>query len=207
MEHLLLRPSSQNEGSVTDESIADLSFLELANADGQIAPHSIYRGHMTLVICGWSNLQWTGYVFSQADKDNLNTEDIDELKGHFLTSEYGFDFNTPPQSIKTWDARRYWLRLVAHRIQYVLREWLYLVRTVEEGVEAWVSSHFYILIRPRLRRYRNHKTLATVVQIRTLSLLIISKDLWTRPSKRCSFCASCVTRSQPRFELTIASPN
>ncbi|EUC36893.1 hypothetical protein COCCADRAFT_33883 [Bipolaris zeicola 26-R-13] len=140
MEHLLLRPSSQNEGSVTDESIADLSFLELANADGQIAPHSIYRGHMTLVICGWSNLQWTGYVFSQADKDNLNTEDMDELKGHFLTSEYGFDFNTPPQSIKTWDARRYWLRLVAHRIQYVLREWLYLVRTVEEGVEAWKSQ-------------------------------------------------------------------
>lgn len=140
MEHLLLRPSSQTEGSVTDESVADLSFLELADADGLIVPYSLYREHMTLVICGWSNMQWTGYVFTQADKDNLNIEDMDELKGNFLASEYGFDFTAPPQSILTWDARSYWLRLVAHRSQYVLREWLYLVRTVEEGVEAWKSQ-------------------------------------------------------------------
>ncbi|XP_014561612.1 hypothetical protein COCVIDRAFT_33601 [Bipolaris victoriae FI3] len=140
MEHLLLRPSSQNEGSVTDDSIADLSFLELADGNGQIVPHSLYRGHMTLVICGWSNMQWTGYVFTQADNDGLDNKDIDKLKGHFLTSEYGFDFATPPQSVQTWDARRYWLRLVAHRSQYVLQEWLYLIRTVEEGVEAWKSQ-------------------------------------------------------------------
>lgn len=207
MEHLLLRPSSQTEGSVTDESVADLSFLELADADGLIVPYSLYREHMTLVICGWSNMQWTGYVFTQADKDNLNIEDMDELKGNFLASEYGFDFTAPPQSILTWDARSYWLRLVAHRSQYVLREWLYLVRTVEEGVEAWVSSLLYISVRPRLRRYRNRKTLVTVVQLKTLYLPMISKDLWTRPSRRCSFCADWVTRFQPRSELTTASAN
>jgi hypothetical protein len=142
MAHLLLRQSNQTAGSVTDGSVADLSFLELANADGQIVPHSIYQGHMSLVICGWSNLQWTGYVLTRADNDDLDVEDIDEFRGHFLTSEYGFDFGTSPQSAKTWDAREYWLRLVAHRSQYVLQEWLYLVRTVEDGVEAWVCSSF-----------------------------------------------------------------
>ncbi|EUC40142.1 hypothetical protein COCMIDRAFT_41480 [Bipolaris oryzae ATCC 44560] len=140
MAHLLLRPSNQNGSSVTDDSIVDLSFLELANADGQIVPHSLHRGHMTLVICGWSDLQWTGYVFTQVDNDDLDIEEIDEFKGHFLTSEYGFDLTTPSQSITVRDARRYWLRLVAHRIQYVLQKWLYLVRTIEEGVERWKSQ-------------------------------------------------------------------
>ncbi|EMD90963.1 hypothetical protein COCC4DRAFT_135910 [Bipolaris maydis ATCC 48331] len=140
MIHIRLKPPYQNGRPVTDDSVVDLSFLELADADGHIVPHSMYWGHITLVIGGWSNTQWTGYVFNQADKDELDTEDIDELKRHFLISEYGFDFATPPQSVKFWEVRRYWLRLVAHCSQYVLQEWLYLVRTVEEGVEAWKSQ-------------------------------------------------------------------
>ncbi|CAN9390927.1 unnamed protein product [Alternaria alternata] len=144
MAHLLLRKSLQivdlagsREEVGKTGPLLDLAFLELADSDGKVAPHSIYQGHMSVVICGWSNLQWTGYAFTKADNDDLDEEDQEELRGHFLTSLYGFDFCQPRESANCWDARRYWLRLVAHRCQYVLREWLYLVRTVEEGVESW----------------------------------------------------------------------
>ncbi|CAN9133224.1 unnamed protein product [Alternaria alternata] len=142
--HLLLRKSPEivglaggHEEDGKTGSLLDLAFLELGDSDGKVAPHSIYQGHMSVVICGWSNLQWTGYAFTKADNDGLDEEDQEDLKGHFLTSLYGFDFGLPRGSANCWDARRYWLRLVAHRCQYVLREWLYLVRTIEEGVELW----------------------------------------------------------------------
>jgi hypothetical protein len=149
MAHLLLRKLPQitdiaagSEDVDKTGSLLDLSFLELVGHDGNVAPHSIYQGHMSVVICGWSNLQWTGYVFTKADNDDLDEEDEDEFRGHFLTSQYGLDFVLPRQSTHCWDARRYWLRLVAHRCQYVLREWLYLVHTILYGVESWVCMNF-----------------------------------------------------------------
>ena len=125
--------------SETDDSVANLSFLDLANADGHIIPHSIYQGHMSLVICGWSDLQWTGYAFTQDENSNKEVVKSDERREN-LVFQHGFDFNTPAKSVKLWDARRYWLRLVAHRSQYILREGLCLVRTIEEGIETWVCS-------------------------------------------------------------------
>ncbi|KAL1793160.1 hypothetical protein ACET3X_008142 [Alternaria dauci] len=145
--HLLLRKSSLlvdraagYENIDRTGPFLDLTFLELEDSDGKVAPHSIYQGHMSVVICGWSNFQWTGYAFTKADNDDLDDEDEDEFRGHFLTSLYGFDFATPQGSANCWDARRYWLRLVAHRCQYVLREWLYLVRTIQEGVDSWKAD-------------------------------------------------------------------
>jgi hypothetical protein len=99
---------------------------------------------MSIVICGWSNTQWTGYVFTNGDDEDAE-EEADELRGFFLTTEYGFDFSTSQDHAQTWDARRYWLRLVAHRCQQVLSEWRYLVLTVEEGVESWVRHPHRVL--------------------------------------------------------------
>lgn len=133
MPHLLLRPSPQAAGPNNEDSIADVSFLNLANATGEVFPHLIYRGHISLVICGWSDLQWTGYTFNRNNNVDLNLEEIDKVR-KCLYSEHGFDFATPSQSAQTRDARRYWLRLIAHRSQYVLRQWQYLVQTIEEGI-------------------------------------------------------------------------
>lgn len=144
MAHLLLRQSPQTADPATDGSISNLSFLNLTNAEGQIVPHSIYQGHMSLVICGWSNLQWTGYSFARDDNSDLEIGETDQLRRH-LASEYGFDFATPAQSAQPLDARSYWLHLVAHRTQHVLREWLCLIRTIEEGVETWVCLWFVCL--------------------------------------------------------------
>jgi hypothetical protein len=145
MAHLLLRKLPQTADLAASRkevdktgSLLDLSFLKLADRDGKTAPHAIYQGHMSVVICGWSDLQWTGYAFTKADNDDLEEEDEDELKGQFLTCLYGFDFGLSPETASCWEARRYWLRLIAHRCQHVLREWLYLVHTIEEGVESWV---------------------------------------------------------------------
>jgi hypothetical protein len=169
MAHLLLRKSLQivdlagsREEVGKTGPLLDLAFLELADSDGKVAPHSIYQGHMSVVICGWSNLQWTGYAFTKADNDDLDEEDQEELRGHFLTSLYGFDFCLPRESANCWDARRYWLRLVAHRCQYVLREWLYLVRTVEEGVEHnRPASHALRLSRSRKKKIHAAAILAS----------------------------------------------
>jgi hypothetical protein len=149
MAHLLLRgptdavnPDTGVSNHVGAASLVDLSFLGLVDSKGNVSPHSIYQGHMSVVICGWSDSQWTGYTFTNTDNDDIDDEELDEMRGHFLTTEYGFDFATPRDCAQTWDARRYWLRIVAHRCQHVLKEWLYLVHTVEEGVEAWVCTSF-----------------------------------------------------------------
>jgi hypothetical protein len=137
-------PDSGETHSARGGSLIDLSFLHLSDTDGTTSRHAISHRHMSVVICGWSNTQWTGYVFTSGDDEDAE-EEVDELRGPFLTTEYGFDFSTTQDRAQTWDARRYWLRLVAHRCQHVLSEWRYLVLTIEEGVESWVCQPLRVL--------------------------------------------------------------
>ena len=143
--HLILRQTETastcaDSSTTSSESLVDLSFLQLESSSGKTAPHSIYQAHDSVVFCGWSNAQWTGYVFTNTGHNALPyaDEEDEEIPGA-LDIDYGFDFDL---GRKIWDAREYWLRIVAFRCQLVWREWFYLVRTVEEAIETWVGHIF-----------------------------------------------------------------
>ena len=120
----------------------DLPFLSLQSTSGSIVPHAVYQAHVSIVICGWSDTQWTGYTFSNTGLGDMpyDEEDVDEdsPRQDYFASENGYDTFMNADKPE-WDARKYWLRLVSARCKSVLQEWTYLVRTIEDGVETWVS--------------------------------------------------------------------
>jgi hypothetical protein len=45
---------------------------------------------------------------------------------------------SPEADIPLWDPRIYYLRIVQIRLDRVLREWFWLVKTVNNAVKQWV---------------------------------------------------------------------
>lgn len=148
--HLVLREtiplsevSSDKSLRETERPFADSSFLNLRTSSGKFSAHSIHQAHDSLVISGTSNLEWTGFVISNKGYDDpTRDEEEDDMnkmeRECWLSFEYGFFYSTV-QGSQLWDAREYWLRIVAIRCRLASHKWEYLVRTVEEGIEVWVS--------------------------------------------------------------------
>jgi hypothetical protein len=131
------------DGSRT--AIADLSFLTPRASSGSTVQYMIYQAHISVVICGWSNTQWTGYAFTKTGLQDEAAQEYDEgepnpdLFAADRDDDYVKDADYP-----TWDARTYWLQIVAIRCQLILKEWTYLVHTIEERVHALVSHKFHL---------------------------------------------------------------
>lgn len=140
------------DGASVDEganlSSVDLSFLDLGLSSSANTFYSIDQAQISIVVCGWSNTHWTGYAFAntgsrknlyeESDEEEDDDEDCREdtvFKQDLFAAEDGFDFAMHVQT-KKWDARRYWLRIVAIRCRSILQEWQFLVHSLEEGIES-----------------------------------------------------------------------
>ncbi|KAH9860765.1 hypothetical protein J1614_012098 [Plenodomus biglobosus] len=139
------------DGASVDEganlSSVDLSFLDLGPSSSANTSYSIDQAQISIVVCGWSNTHWTGYAFantgsrknlyeeSDQEEDDENCGEDTVFKQDLFAAEDGFDFATHVQT-KKWDARRYWLRIVAIRCRSILQEWQFLVHSLEEGIES-----------------------------------------------------------------------
>ena len=90
-------------------------------------------------MCGWSNNQWVGYAFANTGLPETPFEEQgeDEPKRDLFAAERDDDYIKDADA-PTWDARRYWLQVVAIRCELVLREWTFLVHTIEERIKHWV---------------------------------------------------------------------
>ncbi|KAH7401888.1 hypothetical protein DE146DRAFT_444682 [Phaeosphaeria sp. MPI-PUGE-AT-0046c] len=96
---------------------------------------STYKQHMHSAIIHRGSLisllKAICHQFTQTQQAN-DTED--ELRLDFFAADrdadYVKDANKP-----IWDARTYWLQIVAIRCQLILKEWLYMVHTIEERME------------------------------------------------------------------------
>ena len=133
----------RSKKAARDSSI-DISFLDLESSCGPSSSrYHVRKANISIVTCGWSNTQWTSYAFANTRPEEEGDEEEEEedyelFKQDFFAAEDGLDYAMDANRAE-WDARRYWLRIVAIRCQLVLKEWQYLVHTIEEGIEAWVS--------------------------------------------------------------------
>jgi len=152
--YLVLRkvdPSPTENAEAAEHETRNTPLVNLAWLDVQSSSDSVSRGHVieeaniSVVVCGWSNTQWTGYAFAntrveaEEEEDNDSEEETEDIpQQDFLAAEDGLDYVLDANNPE-WDARKYWLRVLSVRCQLVWKEWQYLVRTVEDAISAWVS--------------------------------------------------------------------
>jgi hypothetical protein len=155
-------PGATSAGDAgTSESIADLSFFTSGHLLSQSpSEYAISQAHITIVVSGPSNTQWTGYAFSSTglgrdqDEGEYEGDNEDECKSDFFAADRDDDYIIDAD-IPEWDARKYWLRTVAIRCDLVLKEWLYLVYTIEERLQALVRHHPHLQFGPLTRKRAN----------------------------------------------------
>jgi hypothetical protein len=138
--HLILREDSCDPKAGTSKPTSnDLSFLKPGNSSGSSSTYKIRQAHISVVLCGWGNTRWTGYAFANTGLDAQPALDHDEDEPNMdyfaadRDDDYIKDADRP-----IWDAREYWLQIVAIRCQLILKEWVYLVRTIQECTQQWV---------------------------------------------------------------------
>jgi hypothetical protein len=125
----------------------DVTFLN----DNTFGRDLIYQAHISIVICIWNRSTWTGYRFSNqhpiktdeslGDKDDGSEGDEedgeDDLPKEDIFVPDGFDEFMSDRAI--WDPRMYFSHVAAIWISFVLREYIHVIRTLEERVKAKVS--------------------------------------------------------------------
>jgi hypothetical protein len=145
---------SQTTGTNFDASFLNLHCTQHQNRVCSCR-HIIRESQISVVICGWDNQNWVGWGLFNTFSDPTDEFDPEDERivseDYYATDgEHGpvIDANDP-----IWDPRRYWLRIVDIRVQLVLKEWSWLVRNIEAGVNAWVSvpilSSYHVLMSSR----------------------------------------------------------
>lgn len=144
--HLILRKPAacknlDNNAGVHRSPVVDLNFLGVGDSTVENSLAYVYQAHISVVVCGWSSNQWTGYAIANTglpEEEFEAQEEYGPKRDPFVadrSDDYVKDADAPE-----WDARRYWLQTVAIRCELILKEWIFLVRSVEEGIERWVSA-------------------------------------------------------------------
>jgi hypothetical protein len=117
----------------------------------------IHESHISLALCAWDHTKWTVYAFSKPcpervlpegeNEDNAasndgeeNDDDDDDVFSteDILAPDNGAHNLSADQTI--WDPRKYFTRTAATWVALVLREYMYLVQTLDANVRAWVSQ-------------------------------------------------------------------
>jgi hypothetical protein len=153
---------SDNHAEKDTNRWTDLPFFEsLGSSIGSNRSRwTIQEAHTSVVICGWSHAQWTGYAFSKGmsvDEETYGDETYDEetYEDTSEISEEYFDEDMPAEDLfasggsqhrfmectsKVMDPRIYFLHVLEIRVEMICQEWTYLVRSLEDGAVKWVSG-------------------------------------------------------------------
>jgi len=102
----------------------------------------VRESQISVVICGWDNQNWVGWGLFNTSSDpteEFDPEDQRDLREDYFAAD-GEGGPVVDADDPTWDPRLYWLRIIDIRLQLVLKEWVWLVRNLEAGVTAWVST-------------------------------------------------------------------
>lgn len=106
----------------------------------------VHSLHTTVVISGANEHKWVGYAFGTIDSEEIDhgndgSSPCDDAsfsveEDFFATG--GCDCLVNPAAM-TWDPRNYFLRTVEIRLRCVVREHEYLIRTLRNICNDWVS--------------------------------------------------------------------
>jgi hypothetical protein len=146
--------SSAEVGCGIERLETDLSFLKIDADQGDGPTHfSIWKAHETVLVFGCDAFEWTGYAFSARcpsmnEGQELNPENEDEDNNGSMPDEDLFatgDTNYDDQHVldansPIWDPRVYFLCVLAIRVKIIGQRYDSLIRTLELGVDEWVSS-------------------------------------------------------------------
>ncbi|KAF2630856.1 hypothetical protein BU25DRAFT_408133 [Macroventuria anomochaeta] len=171
--YLTLRESNGTHGNIRKEW-ADITFLNrAAAADLNIGRDIIHEAHISIVICIWDYKTWTGYKLSKPcpfdAEDPVEDEDEDDEEGEeglprediFAPDSGDHNMNDDP----IWDPRIYFLHIMAIWVNFILKEYIHLIRTLEERVKiseeddhSDVQKFYTYTIKTSrlLRRVRDH---------------------------------------------------
>lgn len=126
------------------------TFHTYCDAHAKVCKYVIREANVSVVICGWSHSKWVCWALSNTHSDpTTRNEDPADEDDFFKEDHIATDGNGPAdgRAINTeepiWCARRYWLQTVDVRMRIVHREWMWLVRSIEEDVKAWVRSSLF----------------------------------------------------------------
>ena len=125
---------------------SDLSFLNIQTPKSQgKRQYCMYEAQISLVICGPDEKHWDAYAFVDRyfDGEDLLEEDdfsYDGVQEDPIASDLENDPNLPiiDANLPKWNAREYFLDIVEFRMAQVVKEWEYLVRSVERGIKDYV---------------------------------------------------------------------
>jgi hypothetical protein len=131
----------------------DLAFLKIKSGQGDgPVQFSIWKAHETVLVFGCDTSEWTGYAFSarcpsmnaahdlnhESDDDDSNDgmpeEDLFATGDTNYDGQHVLDANSP-----IWDPRVYFLCVLAIRVKIIYEWYVYLIRTLESGIDNWVS--------------------------------------------------------------------
>jgi hypothetical protein len=119
----------------------DLSFLKLDPSEPQREVQEpkevwgIQEAQISCVVAGTDNWRWIAYGFVDTEIDGVLAESsYDELSFDQIAA-VKLKANTP-----IWSPRDYWIRVFEIRIDYVSKQWLYLIRKLEHSVNQYVRA-------------------------------------------------------------------
>lgn len=102
----------------------------------------MHEAQISFVVCGSDNRRWVGYAFVDTDSDGDDLADHNFPHEGFhadpIASDGKLDANLP-----IWDPREYFLMIFEIRMAQVLKEWEYLVLTVERSIKRYVCCRFF----------------------------------------------------------------
>ncbi|KAF2112430.1 hypothetical protein BDV96DRAFT_602337 [Lophiotrema nucula] len=114
----------------------DVSFLYGANdGNDRVQKYGIHEAHISTVICGSSERRWTAYCFEDTDfNDEVTWEDDDRS---FQTFRQDRIVNFPQDAnLPIWNVREYFLKALQGRLGQVFKEWIHLIRSLEEWIQS-----------------------------------------------------------------------
>lgn len=133
--------------SSTVEEWPDLEFLDMKCSKRHDGPcrFAIEDATVSIVVCGHDHTKWVAWGFSNTPCDPTTFEEQCGLEEDFLAA----DGNGPEEGLVVdsnypeWDPRKYWLRSVDIRVRVALKEWRFMVYSIEHGVQVWVIAAFF----------------------------------------------------------------
>lgn len=124
--------------------VEDLSFLRIKPLAGHRL--ALYEAQFSLVLSCWNENTWTAYAFEDTDFNDPEEDEEEDEEGydvHGITLDYVA--GVPEPAVPMYNAKEYFIWVLAIRSDKILREWRAVCRVVERAVSRYRVNEHQIL--------------------------------------------------------------